>query len=184
VLGPTSFRLALRPPPQIGRSRMTRHRARSFQLESLEGKQLLSTLHPAHHATSKPAPLVLDGTLKAFESQSGGLSVFSGEIKSLGRAQAETIGDANFVDGPQPNATEFVVTGAKGSVTLSYGPNMVSEKVTPTVEITRYQYTVVSGTGAYTGASGTGIFTGTAPDGWTLPPNASVTISLHTTRSS
>ncbi len=162
---------------------MTRHRARSFQLESLEGKQLLSTLHPAHNATSKPPHLVLNGTLKAFENQSG-VSGYSGEIKSLGNVHANTIGNINFVDGPQPTATDFVVTGAKGSVTLSYGPNLVSEKVTPTVETTRYRYTVVSGTGAYTGASGTGTFTGTAPDGWVVPPNASVTISLHTTRSS
>ena len=177
-----SVRLTLRPlhPPQIGRSTLTHHRARCFQLESLEGKQLLSTLHPAHDGTSKPAPLVLDGTLKAPENQSG----FSGVIKSLGRSTAETIGNFDFVDGPQPTATEFVVTGAKGSVTLSYGPHFVSEKVTPTVEITRYQYTVVSGTGAYTGASGKGAFTGTASDGWVIPPNASVTISLHTTRSS
>jgi hypothetical protein len=161
---------------------MTRNRARSFQLESLEGKQLLSMLHPAHHATSKPAPLVLDGTLRVSESQSDG--PFSGEIKSLGHVQASTVGGLSFLDGPQPTATEFVVEGAKGSVTLSYGPKFLSEKVTPTVEITRYHYTVVSGTGAYTGASGTGIFTGTGPDGFVVPPNASVTISLHTTRSS
>lgn len=162
---------------------MTRHRARSFRLESLEGKQLLSTLHPAHVATSKPSPVVLDGTLKAPDNGSGVSGLFSGDIKSLGRVDADTIGNANFVEGPQRTATEFVVT-VKGSVTLSYGPKFVSEKVTPTVEITRYRYKVVSGTGAYTGASGTGTFTGSAPDGWTTPPNASVTISLHTTRSS
>jgi hypothetical protein len=161
---------------------MTRHRARSFRLESLEGKQLLSTLHPAHHAAAKPAALVLDGTLRAFESQSD--SPFSGEIKSLGRVQGYTVGNFDFTDGPQATATEFVVTGAKGSVTLSYGPDFLSEKVTPQVEITRYHYTVVSGTGVYTGASGTGIFTGTAPDGFVTPPHASVTINLHTTRSS
>ena len=112
------------------------------------------------------------------------MSGFSGKIKWLGSVQADNTDNFNFVDGPQSTATEFVVTGAKGSVTLSYGPKFLSEKVTPTVEITRYHYTVVSGTGAYTGSSGTGIFTGTAPDGWTLPPNASVTIRLHTTRSS
>jgi hypothetical protein len=161
---------------------MTRNRARSFQLESLEGKQLLSMLHPAHHATSNPAPLVLDGTLRAPESALYG--TFSGDIKSLGHVHASTIGSFGFLDGPQATATEFVVEGAKGSVTLSYGPKFVSEKVTPTVEITRYHYTVVSGTGAYTGASGTGTFTGTGPDGFVVPPNASATISLHTTRSS
>ena len=72
--------------PQLGRSRMTRHRARSFQLESLEGKQLLSTLHPAHHARSKPAPLVLNGTLKELEGQN--VSGYSGELKSLGQVVA------------------------------------------------------------------------------------------------
>jgi hypothetical protein len=161
---------------------MARHRARSFQLETLEGKQLLSALHAAHPAASRPAPLVLDGTLKAL-GYPGTLSVFTGEIKSLGRTQASTIGDFTFVDGPRSTATEFVVSGAKGSVTLSYGPKMVSEKVTPTVETTKYHFTVVSGTGAYTGASGTGTFTGAAPDGWVVPANAPVTIRLHTIRS-
>jgi hypothetical protein len=125
---------------------------------------------------------VLDGTLRVPESQSD--APFSGEIKSMGHVHAYTVVGLSFLDGPQPTATEFVVEGAKGSVTLSYGPKFLSEKVTPTVEITRYHYTVVSGTGAYTGASGTGIFTGTGPDGFVVPPNASVTISLHTTRSS
>jgi hypothetical protein len=60
---------------------------------------------------------------------------------------------------------------------------MVSEKVTPTVETTRYHFKVVSGTGAYTGASGTGTFTGTGPDEFVMPPNAPVTISLDTIRS-
>ena len=81
---------------------MTRHRARSFQLESLEGKQLLSTLHPAHHARSKPAPLVLNGTLKELEGQN--VSGYSGELKSLGQVVAN-------VD-PQtgnPSATKIVV---------------------------------------------------------------------------
>ena len=64
---------------------MTRHRARTLQLESLEGKLLLSTLHHAHDATSKAPPLVLDGTVKAIEYQSGALVGLFGRDQVAGQ---------------------------------------------------------------------------------------------------
>lgn len=165
--------------PQLGRSRMTRHRARSFQLESLEGKQLLSTLHPAHHARSKPAPLVLNGTLKELEGQN--VSSYSGELKSLGQAVA----NVNPQTG-NPSATRIVVIGAEGSVTLSYNANLISEQVGRNSEILAFPYTVVSGTGAYTGAKGSGLLEETGPRTNVfsfISPNLMTTFSLHTIRS-
>jgi hypothetical protein len=175
---------------------MTRHRARSFQLESLEGKQLLSTLHPAHHATPKPAALVLDGTLSGLRGQTvhttdstnsnfQSQEPVSGKIKSLGRVQANVNVSTNFSrDSATPiTHNEIVLQGAKGSVTLSYGPDILSEQVKPHAVIGVYHYTVVSGTGAYSGASGTGTVTWTDPNaGWDFPTDK-LTYRLYSTRS-
>jgi hypothetical protein len=165
--------------PQLGRSRMTRHRARSFQLESLEGKQLLSTLHPAHHARSKPAPLVLNGTLKELEGQN--VTGYSGELKSLGQVVANVNPQTNT-----PIAPTIVVTGAKGSVTLTYNIVFESEQVGRNSELIALPYTVVSGTGAYTGAKGSGLLEETDPSYHVFSfsfPSLMTTFSLHTIRS-
>ncbi len=161
---------------------MTRHRARSFQLESLEGKQLLSTLHPAHHARSKPAPLVLNGTLKELEGQN--VSGYSGELKSLGQVVANVNPQTDSRSAPT-----IVVTGAKGSVTLSYNANFINEQVGRNSELIALPYTVVSGTGAYTGAKGSGLLEETGPRTPFFSfdsPNSAIlmtTFSLHTIRS-
>jgi hypothetical protein len=165
---------------------MTRHRARSFQLEALEGRQLLTALHPAHHATSNPATLVLSGTLKGLANKLD-VSGFSGEIKALGRVHADVSSSTGFNPGSSL-LTEIIVTGAKGSITLSFGPDFASDNLTRTTEVFGYAYTVVSGTGAYAGASGTGNLTLTVPTGdggWGFTsPSAMTTISLHAIRSS
>ena len=167
--------------PQLGRSRMTRHRARSFQLESLESKQLLSTLHPAHHARSRPAPLVLNGTLKELEGQN--VSGYSGELKSLGPVVANVDSQTG-----NPSATKIVVTGANGSITLSYNANFMSDQVGRNTQILAFPYTVVSGTGAYTGAKGSGLLEESDPSYHMLfsfsSPSLMTTFSLHTIRSS
>ena len=158
---------------------MTRRRARSFQLESLEGKQLLSTLHPAHHARSKPAPLVLNGTLKELEGQD--VSGYSGELKSLG----EVVANVDPQTG-KSSATEIVITGAKGSVTLSWDANLMSDGVGRNSQILEFPYTVVSGTGAYTGAKGSGVLEESDPSYRPISfnsPGLMTTFSLHTTRS-
>ena len=62
-----------------------------FEVESLEGKQLLSTMHVTHHTAPKPPPLVLDGDLKdssgnvVYSSDmSQSEEQFSGRVKSMG----------------------------------------------------------------------------------------------------
>jgi len=85
-----------------------------------------------------------------------------------------------------PSATKIVVTGAKGSVTLSYNANFVSEEVGRNSEISAFPYTVVSGTGAYTGAKGSGMLEETGPRtpffSFPSPKSATLmtTFSLHT----
>ena len=162
---------------------MTRHRARSFQLESLEGKQLLSTLHPAHHARSKPAPLVLNGTLKELEGQN--VSGYSGELKSLGQVVANVYPQTN-----SPIVRHNCRHRANGSVTLSYNIAFESEQVGRNSELIALPYTVVSGTGAYTGAKGSGVLEETGPrtpffsfDDSSNFESLMATLSLHTIRS-
>jgi hypothetical protein len=125
---------------------------------------------------------VLNGTLNELEGQD--VSGYSGELKSLGQVVAS-------VD-PQtgnPSATIIVVTGAKGSVTLSYNANLISEQVGRNSELLAFPFTVVSGTGAYTGAKGSGLLEVTGPRTPFFsfgPPKfatSMTTFSLHTIRS-
>ena len=131
------------------------------------------------HARSKPAPLVLNGTLKELEGQN--VSGYSGKLKSLGQVVAN-------VDTQTGNASEtkIVVTGAKGSVTLSYNSNLISDQVGRNSEILAFPYTVVSGTGAYMGAKGSGLLEETDQSYHVfsfISPSLMTTFSLHTIRS-
>jgi hypothetical protein len=125
---------------------------------------------------------VLNGTLKELEGQN--VSGYSGELKSLGQVVANVYPETN-----SPIAPTIVVTGAKGSVTLSYNANFTSEEVGQNSELLAFPYTVVSGTGAYTGAKGSGLLEETGPRtpffSFPSPKSATLmtTFSLHTVRS-
>ncbi len=166
---------------------MARPRARMFQVESLEGKRLLSAMHVTHHTAAHSPALVLDGDLKdpsgniVYNSDmSQSTENFSGSVKSMGTVTGAVL---NFDPYTTPlNNPQIVLTNPQGSVTLSIDQNhMISQKDAGTKTVTRMHYTVESGTGAYAGAAGTGVFTETqVGDGWNPP---SVDLKLHTTSS-
>jgi hypothetical protein len=167
---------------------MARPRARIFEVESLEGKQLLSTMHVTHSTAPKPLTLVLDGDLKEPVQQvvfSNGVNHseerLSGSVKSMGAVQGTLILDY-IPNTDRVKDAKLILTNSKGSVTLGYGKNaLISQSDLVTKFIARYRFVVQSGTGAYAGASGAGIYTETlVGDGW--EPN-SVDLKLHTTRS-
>jgi hypothetical protein len=167
---------------------MARPRARIIGVESLEGKQLLSTMHVTHHAAWQPPILVLDGDLKDpvqhvvySNDVSHSAEQFSGRVKSMGAVQGTLTLDY-VPETNQLNYPKIVLTNSKGSVTLGYGENaVISQSDLVTKFITRYRFTVQSGPGAHAAASGTGVYTETAVgNGW--GPN-SVDLKLHTTRS-
>jgi hypothetical protein len=160
-----------------------------FEVESFEGKQLLSTMHVTHHARPKAPPPVLDGGdlkdpvqhLVYSNDVSHSEEQFSGRVKSMGAVHGNLILD-DIPNTNQLNYAKIVLTNSKGSVTLGYGENaVISQSDLVTKFITRYRFTVQSGTGAYAGASGAGVYTETAVgNGW--GPNT-VDLKLHTTRS-
>jgi hypothetical protein len=166
---------------------MARPRARTFEVESLEGKQLLSTMHVTHHTAPKPAPLVLDGDLK---DPSGNIiynsdmsqseEQFSGHVKSMG-AVTGTIFNYDPYTTPLSDP-HIVLTNSRGSVTLGFGQSdVLSQSDTGTKTVSRIRFTVQSGTGAYAGASGAGVFTETqVGNGWGPPK---VDLKLQTARS-
>ena len=168
---------------------MARPRARMFEVESLEGKQLLSTMHVTHHTAPKPPPLVLDGDLKdssgnvVYSSDmSQSEEQFSGRVKSMGVVNG-TILNYNPYTSPL-NDPKIVLTNSRGSVTLVFGENdLLSQSDSGTKTMTRFRFTVQSGTGGFAGASGAGVFTETqtlVADGYL--PNK-VDLKLQTTRS-
>jgi hypothetical protein len=171
---------------------MARPRARMPEVESLEGKQLLSTMHVTHPAARKPAPLVLDGDLKdpvdnvAYNSDSShSEEQFSGKVKSMGAVQGTIVNYQPYT--PPLNDPKIVLTNSRGSVTLVFGENSrISQSDIVTKVVTRFRFTVQSGTGAYAGASGAGVFTETIDTGnihsagWVTPK---VDLKLHTTSS-
>ena len=177
---------------------MARPPARMFEVESLEGKQLLSTMHLAHHTAPQPPALVLDGDLKDptgmianNSDMSRSTEKFSGHVRGMGVVTGSIL---NYVpgtttDNPLPGAAphgppEIVLANPKGSVTLSIDRNdTISQTDTSKELVTKLHYTVESGTGAYAGAAGTGIFTDTevlTEKGW--GPNKD-DMKLHTTSS-
>jgi hypothetical protein len=85
-------------------------------------------------------------------------------------------------DTNQLDYARIVLTNSKGSVTLGYGKDpIISQSDLVTKFITRYRFTVQSGSGAYAGASGVGVYIETeVGNGW--GPNA-VDLKVHTTRS-
>jgi hypothetical protein len=166
-----------------------------FEVESLEGKQLLSTMHVTHHTAPKPPHLVLDGDLNdpvdhvVYSSDfSHSAEQFSGRVKGMGAVQGNMIDYVPYTTlTSQPNDARIVLTNSKGSVTLGFGENdRLSQSDNGVQTVTRFRFTVQSGTGAYAGASGAGVFTETVDGGtartvgWVTP---TVDLKLHTTRS-
>ena len=155
---------------------MARPHARMFEVESLEGKQLLSAMHVTHHTAPQPPALVLDGDLKdptgniAYNSDmSRSAETFAGRVKGMGDITGAVF---NFNPYTTPlNDPEIVLANSKGLVTLGIDQNdIISQKDTGTKTVTKLHYTVESGIGAYTGASGAGVFTETqVGNGWGAP---------------
>ena len=178
---------------------MARSRSRKLDVESLEGKQLLSAMHIAHPATPKPLALVLDGTLKdratnaIFVNGSGHeVEQFKGRVQGMGSVHGTLTLDfipGTAYQGPygltdQLNDATVVLTNPKGSVTLSYGRNaVISVDDLGAQFISQLRFTVQSGTGADARASGAGVYTldddARSTDGWDFPHP--VYLKLHTT---
>ena len=166
---------------------MARHNARMFEVESLEAKQLLSTMHITHHTAPKPHALVFDGDLKdptgniVYNNDlSQSTEKFSGRVNGMGVVTGSVL---NFDPYTSPlKHPKIVLTNSKGSVTLRIDQNhIISQTDTGTQTVTTLHYTVKSGTGAYAGASGAGVFTETqVGNGWGPPK---VDLKLHTTSS-
>ena len=172
---------------------MARSRARRLEVESLEGKQLLSAMHVTQHAGARHPALVLNGFLKdpvADIVLNGDASQtkekFTGSVKGMGAVRGElTIVTPPFSSDPV-TAVTLVLTDSKGSVTLGYGQNsVISTTDLGTKYYRTYRFTVQSGTGAYSGVSGAGTFMEYddlgAVGSWGFP--YPVTLTLHTTRS-
>jgi hypothetical protein len=167
---------------------MGRPHTRMYEVESLEGKQLLSTMHVTHHTAPQPPALVLDGDLKDptgdivyTSDMSQSTEKFSGRVKGMGVVTGSIV---NFDPYTTPlNDPAIVLTNSKGSVTLGIDQNdIISQTDTGTKTVSKLHYTVESGTGAYAGASGAGVFTETflVGNGWGPPK---VDLKLHTTSS-
>ena len=166
---------------------MARPHARMFEVESLEGKQLLSTMHVAHHTARQPPALVLNGDLKDPTGKvvyNSGMSQstenLSGRVKGMGVVTGSLLNYDPYT--PKLNDPTIVLTNSKGSVTLGIDQDdTISQTDTGTKTVTKLHYSVESGTGAYAGASGAGVFTLTqVGNGWG-PEN--VDLKLHTTSS-
>ena len=179
------------PPERIP---MARSRVRRFEVESLERKQLLSTMLVTHHAAARHPALVLNGNLENPASNvlfSGDTynneEHFAGRVKGMGAVYGTLILDyAPDTTTPQLTSVKLVLSNAKGSVTLGDGQNaIISTTGLVTEFITKYRFNVQSGTGAYSGVSGAGTFivnddqSVTADWGFPHP----VYLTLHTTRS-
>ena len=166
---------------------MARPRARMFEVESLEGRQLLATMHVTHHTARQSPALILDGDLKdptghiVYNSgMSQSTENLSGRVKGMGMVTGSVL---NFDPYTTPlKKPKIVLTNSKGSVTLGIDQNdIISQTDTGTKTVTKLHYTVESGTGAYARASGAGVFTLTqVGDGWG-PEN--VDLKLQTTSS-
>jgi hypothetical protein len=167
---------------------MARPHARMFEVESLEGKQLLSTMHVAHHTARQPPALVLNGDLKdptgkvVYNSDmSQSTENLSGRVKSMGVVTGSVLNYDPYT--PKLNDPTIVLTNSKGSVTLGIDQNdTISQTDTGTKTVTKLHYSVESGTGAYAGASGAGVFTLTqVGDGWG-PENVDLKLQTNSSR--
>jgi hypothetical protein len=156
-----------------------------FEVEALEGKQLLSTMHITHHTAPRAPALVLDGDLKdpggiiGFNSDmSQTTETFSGSVKGMGLVTGWVLNFDPYT--PALNDPKVVLTNSRGSVTLDLNQiHKISQSDIVTKTVTRLHYTVESGTGAYAGARGAGVFTETqVMNGWGAPK---VDVKLHTT---
>jgi hypothetical protein len=149
-----------------------------FQVESLEGKQLLSAMHAAHHAAPNAPALVLDGDLKD-KNTANDAEQFSGHVKGMGAVRGTVM--VNYTGPNSPTDAEVVLTNSRGSVTLVAGPNdVLSVADNANNQVNTYRFTVQSGTGAYARASGAGTFTWTVDTAdWVTSP---ADLKLHTTR--
>jgi hypothetical protein len=174
-------------PLTTERPSMPRRHARMFEVESLEGKQLLSTMHVTHQRVPHPPALVLDGDVKNptgnivyTSGMSQSTENFSGRVKGMGVVTGSLLNFDPYT--PPLNGPKIVLANSKGSVTLGIDQNdMISQTDTGTRTVTKLHYTVESGTGAYAGASGAGVFTETqVGNGW---GPESDDLKLHTTSS-
>lgn len=145
---------------------MSRDRRRTPRLESLEGKQLLSTAHPAA-AAPKPAaahaaPLVLDGLMAAsayaVPLRTGAIDqaviTLAGNAGAMGPVKA-TLTEFIDVSTESVRRANLVITDARGSVTLTLSKFSVFENLTTDYnEGYSADYVVTSGTGSFAGATG------------------------------
>jgi hypothetical protein len=145
---------------------MARDRRTAPRLESLEGKQLLTTMAQVHFDHIVQTAPVLNGTFQ------GALSTFLDtpgppETRSeifYGRSRA--MGAVRIVVSDQMDATghllggQVVLSNPRGSIHLGFGANdLVSTQSVGSLSTQVLKYTVAAGTGAYAWASGSGTFT-------------------------
>lgn len=138
---------------------MIRTRRGALQVESLEGKVLLTTAHPAAAraaaALVAPQAFSLAGTLKmpaasvvtfTLGSQNMGSFKLSGKVGTMGQVNGKFVA---VLDGNNNmTAGVLVLSNRKGSVTMSMSTDAADQ--------TAYDYKVTAGTGAFAAASGSG----------------------------
>jgi hypothetical protein len=154
-----------------------RRRAFPLQIESLEGKLLLSTAHPAAAPPLVPPtvhgqPLSLAGTLTA--SAYKVLPVVTANDQPVKISLLGTVGSLGQVSGTMTEqidqSVEVVARGtlilqnAKGSIALNFSHGVLMQNLTePYNEGFVVEYRIAGGTGAYAGATGSGVLD-VAPD--------------------
>ncbi len=144
---------------------MSRQRRRPLELESLEGKMLLSTVQPTT-ATVKSSQ-ILDGTFTSNVKsvRTTGTTnptitqIFKGKSAAFGKASGVVIENVDSTSNTISSAG-FVIQNKYGSIHLNFSSDgLISHKSNKRMSSEVLAYTVDGGTDSFASATGTGTFT-------------------------
>lgn len=153
---------------------MARQRRRSFEIETLEGKLLLSTAHaavPAAVQAPAPSPPTLHGKPLALHGvMAASAFKVSPIVSNAEPVQISLAGTAGALGAVTGTLTEevdeqveevtrgtLVLQNARGTLTLDFvRPDVMENLTEPYNEGFVVSYKIAAGTGAYAGATGSG----------------------------